>query len=353
MSNEQPPHDDDQAAAKGWTSGEITRTVRAASTEPTLAEFREYLLDAVRQAPEFQAGIMRAVVDLVDGYTANRAGTTPDDPDALATLSRDYLVYLARAHRNATRTGGAALDGLLDQIALDLDVYDVRIMRGAWAAITDAMPRIALAARQNGKSPDEIAQATGYTSSRIAQFIRQEKRRAAAVPLTQYTWRIDVQGADGEWTDREVGDEESTPADLPRLAERLLAETGAHHQRARIFLWEGDQAGADADAVHTAERGRRLYTVRNPMPAPLLNAVSSLDKRGGKCGRSDTWMDAGGHHAVVTKGPLRAHLTLALDHYEDGVSWSDGEMTWTITRDGDAVIAERWPDVVRLFAAQQ
>ena len=283
MSNEQPPRDDDRgdepsaaeyrradpskfpmhpagqqaavegmAAAKGWTSGEIIRAVRA---EPTLAEFREHLADAVRQTPEFQAGILRAVVDLVDNYTADHTGRAPagTDPDDPTPLSRDYLVHIARAHHNASKTGGAALDGLLDQITHDLDLADVRIMRGAWAAITEAMPRIAYVARNQGKSPDEIAQATGYTSSRVAQLIRQEKQRAAVAPLTRYTFRVDVMGPDGEWTDREVGEEELDPNNLPAEANRLLDESGARTGRARIFLWEGDES-TDADAVHTAER---------------------------------------------------------------------------------------------------
>ncbi|MFD4771346.1 hypothetical protein [Streptomyces niveus] len=98
-------------------------------------------------------------------------------------------------------------DDLVKGIADTFTLSDVGIMRGAWTAITEAMPQIAYVARRDGKSPDEIAQATGYTSSRIAQFIRQEKQRAAAAPLTQYTFRVDVMDADGEWTNREVGEE--------------------------------------------------------------------------------------------------------------------------------------------------
>jgi hypothetical protein len=183
------------------------------------------------------------------------AGGDPDEDD-VDPLSRAALVNLARDHRTAMRpdVDDQRYDDLIEEIADTFTLSDVRIMRGAWTAITEAMPRIAYVAREQGKSPDEIAQATGYTSSRIAQFIRQEKQRAAAPgELHRYTWRIDVQNADGEWTDREAGEDESTPADLAQLAERLLAETGARDQRARIVMWEGDE-GDDAAAVHRAER---------------------------------------------------------------------------------------------------
>ncbi|MDX2986339.1 hypothetical protein [Streptomyces caniscabiei] len=230
--------------------------------EPTLAEFREFLLDAAREAPQpgfwrstLQEGVTRIFVDTIDTYLAAHAETTqagggPNDPNP---LTRDYLAHLAWAHRNATRTDVADLDGLLDQIAHDLDLIDVRIMRGAWAAITDAMPRIALAARENGKSPDQIAQATGYTSSRIAQFVRQEKQRRAAIPLARYSWRVDVMDLDGTWLDREHGEGDLDPDDLPGEGNRLIDESGARTGRARIFLWEGDEDD-DAAAVHTLDR---------------------------------------------------------------------------------------------------
>ncbi|MGY0025224.1 hypothetical protein ACVHNB_40480 [Streptomyces sp. YJ-C3] len=249
------------AAAKGWTSGEISRAVRAARAEPPLAEFREHLVEAVEQVPALQAGMLRAVVDLVDNYTADRAGR-PRGESAAAdgsadVLSRAALVNLARDHRTVMRpdVGGQAYDDLIEEIADTFTLSDVRIMRGAWTAVTEAMPRIAYVARQGGKSPDEIAQATGYTSSRVAQFIRQEKERAAAVPLTRYTFRVDVMGAEGEWTDREVGEEELDPNNLPAEANRLIDESGARTGRARIFLWEGDE-GDDADAAHTVDRTR-------------------------------------------------------------------------------------------------
>ncbi|WP_406124967.1 hypothetical protein OHQ89_23770 [Streptomyces canus] len=72
-----------------------------------------------------------------------------------------------------------ALDQFLDNLAEDFLIYDVRALRMAAAAVQAAMGRIALAARVKGMSPDKIAAETGYTASRITQFIREEKQRLA------------------------------------------------------------------------------------------------------------------------------------------------------------------------------
>ncbi|MER8042577.1 hypothetical protein [Streptomyces sp. NPDC094032] len=184
------------------------------------------------------------------------AGGDPDEDAELDPLSREALVNLTRDHRSAMRPAADAqqYDDLIEEIADTYTLADVRVIRGAWAAITEAMPRIAYVARQDeGRSPDEIAKATGYTVSRIAQLIRQEKQRAAAVPLTQYTWRVDTLDADG-WTDREHGDDEATPSGLAQLAERVLAETGARDKRARVFIWEGEEAGTEDDVAYAVER---------------------------------------------------------------------------------------------------
>ncbi|MFD7068498.1 hypothetical protein ACFV97_14885 [Streptomyces sp. NPDC059913] len=72
-----------------------------------------------------------------------------------------------------------ALDQFLDDLADDFHLDDVRALRMAAAAVQAAMGRIALAARVKGMSPDQIAAETGYTASRITQFIREEKQRLA------------------------------------------------------------------------------------------------------------------------------------------------------------------------------
>ncbi|MGW5673953.1 hypothetical protein ACWEV4_02480 [Streptomyces sp. NPDC003860] len=291
MGNEQPPQDDQaeptvaeyqradasksprhpagqqaavegMATAKGWTSVEISRLTHGAAESGTFAQIADELNR--RGVPTTATSrLVGQVVALFDEFEREvraevaAVGGDPDNPGWDDALSRSNLVSVARAHRNATQARHAQrgdLDRLLDDLADEFDLADVRIVRGVAAALADAMPRIAYKARERSMSADEIARQSGYTSSRIAQFIRQEKeRRAAPGTLGRYTWRIDVQNAEGEWTDREAGEDDASPADLAQLAERLLVETGAHDRRARIFLWEGDE-GDDAAAVHRAER---------------------------------------------------------------------------------------------------
>lgn len=284
MSNEQPPRDDDQDVAEYRRTDPTGEPTHPAGQQASV----EGMLARARMAPRRQSSTFERIADelnrrgvpvstpagrltaqmyaLFEEFEQERraeiiaAGGSPEDADDDGwgdTLSRSNLVSVARAHRNATQPHRAKegdLDRLLDDLADEFDLADVRIIRGVAAALADAMPRIAHKHREGGMSPDEIAQKTGYTASRIAQFIRQEKeRRAAPGTLRRYTWRIDVQGADDAWNPRETGEDESTPADVAQLAERLLDETGAREQRARIVMWEGDE-GDDAAAVHTAER---------------------------------------------------------------------------------------------------
>ncbi|MDW4905079.1 hypothetical protein RB628_06890 [Streptomyces sp. ADMS] len=176
MSNEQPPR------------------VRAGArrTGPTLAEFREYLVDFAEQAtpaqdtegrimrvvgPHVRDFVLRICIGLADDYAADHAATSRAERQ-LDPFSRLNMRAVARTHRMATRGKGPTdLDRLLDVVADDFTLDDVRIIRGVAAALADAMPRIAHKAREEGMRPDEIAAESGYTSSRIAQFLREEKKR--------------------------------------------------------------------------------------------------------------------------------------------------------------------------------
>ncbi|MCQ9706616.1 hypothetical protein [Streptomyces sp. BSP1] len=253
------------AAAQGWTSAELIRNEQR--VERGEADAFGWVADELnrRGVPTNtpMGRLTGQMIGLFAEFEKERrdriiaAGGDPDGDDR-DPLSRAALADLASEHRKAMRpeADSQQYDDLVEEIADTFTLSDVRIMRGAWTAVTEAMPRIAYVARQEGRSPDEIAQATGYTSSRIAQFIRQEKQRAAA-PLTRYTFRVDVMGADGKWTDREVGDEELDPNNLPAEANRLIDESGARTGRARIFLWErGEGEGDDDAATHTVDRTR-------------------------------------------------------------------------------------------------
>ncbi|MER7691554.1 hypothetical protein [Streptomyces sp. NPDC097610] len=110
---------------------------------------------------------------------AQRAARGETDPHTLAPYQDVHAVtndYEEARDSDDPR----ALDQFLDHLAEDLNFHDVRALRMATAAVQAAMGRIALAARVKGMSPDKIAVETGYTASRITQFIREEKQRLAA-----------------------------------------------------------------------------------------------------------------------------------------------------------------------------
>lgn len=96
---------------------------------------------------------------------------------------------------------------------------------------------------------------------------------------------------------------------------------------------------------------RTAYTVRsNPMPASLLTAMGSL--KGVGAHDEDAYADEAGHHLIARKGAVVVHAVLALDHYADSVAWADGDMAWTVTRDGAPVECARWSDVVTAVRAE-
>lgn len=97
---------------------------------------------------------------------------------------------------------------------------------------------------------------------------------------------------------------------------------------------------------------RTAYTVlSNPMPASLLTAMSSLE--GVTVAPQDAYADDQGHHLIARRGPVVVHAVLALDHHADGVAWADGDMSWTVTRDGAPVDCARWSDVVTVVRAAE
>ncbi|MFD3572816.1 hypothetical protein [Streptomyces sp. NPDC058644] len=107
---------------------------------------------------------------------AAEGDTNPYDLDAYADV-HDLAEQYNDARANTADP--ADLERFLDNLAEDLDLADVRALRTAAAAVADAMGRIALAAREKSMNADQIAAETGYTASRITQFIREEKQRRA------------------------------------------------------------------------------------------------------------------------------------------------------------------------------
>ncbi|MFE1332072.1 hypothetical protein [Streptomyces microflavus] len=201
MSNEQPPREADKDAEP--TAAEYTRA--DASKFPTGPAGQEAAVEgtAAAQGRTLPKGgtFERIAADL------NRRGVPRDTPaGALVTdMMNLFNKYESERAAERARRGDTnpydlapyqdvhgladqydaarasddprALDQFLDDLAADFYLEDVRALREANAAVQAAMGRIALAAREKGMSPDRIAAETGYTASRIAQFLREEKQR--------------------------------------------------------------------------------------------------------------------------------------------------------------------------------
>jgi hypothetical protein len=153
MSNEQPPRDDEQDAPRG------------AAPEKASDRLAAQMLGLINQYERERA--------------AARAAQGDTNPYDLAPYEDVHGVTNEYEAARASKDPGA-LDQFLDNLAEDFHLDDVRALRTATTAVQAAMGRIALAAREKGMSPDAIAAETGYTASRITQFIREEKQRRAA-----------------------------------------------------------------------------------------------------------------------------------------------------------------------------
>ncbi|MFZ3569264.1 hypothetical protein ACNYS0_20140 [Streptomyces sp. BH034] len=157
MNNEQRRDDDDSDAPR--------------PAEPTLDGFREQLVDTAEQAPMIQAGMLRAVVSLLDDY-ADRARADVPGGD---TLSRKNLRSVARTYRSTQRAEDGDLDALLDDLAAEFDLADIRTLRLAAEAAVAATPRAIKAARDRGMKPPQIADEVGLTPSRVYGILREQR----------------------------------------------------------------------------------------------------------------------------------------------------------------------------------
>ncbi|MWA12579.1 hypothetical protein [Streptomyces sp. BA2] len=173
MSNEQPPRDDDQDnsdssydTGRAYSSVEISRRVKGSRLQHT---------EGARAIAE---RILAEVIQHERDTAARRAAEGDPNPYDLDPLEK--VRDIADDYDRHKATGPEALSDLLDLLAEEvLELADVRALRTAANAAADAMGRLALDAREKGMSADEIAAESGYTASRITQFIREEKQRRA------------------------------------------------------------------------------------------------------------------------------------------------------------------------------
>ena len=202
MSNEQPPHGDQdveptvaeyhradaskfpadptgqQAAVEGMATAH-GHTVRPRGTFERIAD------DLNRQGVPTDTAAGALFTDMVSLFNkyeretaAERAAQGDPNPYDLAPY-QDVHDLTNQYDAARASTDPRDLDQFLDALADDFHLDDVRALRIANAAVQAAMGRIALAARKRGMSPDRIAAETGYTASRITQFVREEKQRRA------------------------------------------------------------------------------------------------------------------------------------------------------------------------------
>ncbi|MFE2736247.1 hypothetical protein [Streptomyces sp. NPDC059349] len=150
-------------------------------TEPTLAEFREFLINRAQESPEpgfwrsaLQENITQLIVSLTDTYADGRhAGTIAacGDPDE----DRDPLEFVRQlAEGYEQRQGDAsALVQHLDGIARQLAPEDVRALRVAAEAVKKITPLIIrIAADEDGMTAAHIANDLGMTESYVYRTLR-------------------------------------------------------------------------------------------------------------------------------------------------------------------------------------
>ncbi|MEK9521444.1 hypothetical protein MIU24_18920 [Streptomyces venezuelae] len=200
MSNEQPPRDVDQdveptdpAEQQAAVEDALAAAGLLPAHDPKTADHNRRR--AARLIEEEHAGtsgepvvgapsrrLMADMLELFGKYEreaaaerARRGDTNPYDLAPYQDVHDLTNQYDAVRNSNDPRD----LDQFLDALADDFHLDDVRALRIGNAAVQAAMGRIALAAREKGMSADQIAAETGYTSSRVTQFIREERQRRA------------------------------------------------------------------------------------------------------------------------------------------------------------------------------
>ncbi|MGW7514798.1 hypothetical protein ACWGJ2_04320 [Streptomyces sp. NPDC054796] len=138
------------------SSVEISRRDEAEAERPIAEKYRDQMLELLVQH-EREVVARRALA----------GDPNPTDADPLAyvhLIAEDYAKPETRA-------------ALLDELADELDLDDVRVLRIAGEAAKAATPRVIMAAADRGMSPPRIAADLGLTSSRVYEVIRIERQK--------------------------------------------------------------------------------------------------------------------------------------------------------------------------------
>ncbi|MFF7234417.1 hypothetical protein [Streptomyces sioyaensis] len=149
--------------------------------EPTLAEFREFVLNAAQERPGpgfwqsmYQDHYVRTVVGAADAYAdhvgAPAVHARTGDPNPTDTDPLDAVRDIAAGY---AADGADTRDDYLDRLADELTLDDVRALRIAGEAAVAATPRVIWAESDRGKKPPRIADEIGLTVSRVYQILRE------------------------------------------------------------------------------------------------------------------------------------------------------------------------------------
>ncbi|MFH8403768.1 hypothetical protein ACH4FX_03200 [Streptomyces sp. NPDC018019] len=159
-----------------------------------------------------------------------------EQEEAALQADVERLNHASRDSGSAPWPDPAAVVPEAEISAETLTLAEAGRIRRAYKAAEAALPRLVLEAAADGLEAPAIARDLAVTPSYVYRILRERVR---------YTWRLDVRDGGG-WAVRSSGQDvvERALGSASRLAERLLAETGAD----RVLLWEGPRT-TDADAV--------------------------------------------------------------------------------------------------------
>ncbi|MFE7017720.1 hypothetical protein ACFVAQ_46020 [Streptomyces sp. NPDC057651] len=173
--NDQPADDEQPRTARHRPSGP--------SKEPTAPAQQVADIDAMLERARLgdkrstaQSRFTAQMLAIMDEYERETiaARALAGDPNPTDADPLEYVRDLANAYRDATRPDPRGdVDHLLDDLAAECNLTEIRALRLAGEAAVAATPRAIRAARARGTTPPQIAALLGLTPSRVYQVLRE------------------------------------------------------------------------------------------------------------------------------------------------------------------------------------
>ncbi|EFL21883.1 hypothetical protein SSOG_01595 [Streptomyces himastatinicus ATCC 53653] len=120
---------------------------------------------------QLRAGIFAAVEEY---KRAKRAADANHDQN---TLDLDYVRWIADNYGASREDGSEELTSFLEELANELDLDEVRILRMAGEAAVAVTPRVIEGAAERGMKPPRIADEIGLTPSRVYGILREQRAK--------------------------------------------------------------------------------------------------------------------------------------------------------------------------------